>query len=144
MSCRIGSPGAELTVSSVTLSASYDPGVWSVGGRLTTKSASWNYSGDVPYIPDMEVAVEAGWTVLDVWRLRGSAHLYGKHHVERGSTDTEDSFLVVDVGVDRDLWLDYVSAFIDLRNLTDAEGSWWSEEYRVPGIGLYAGVHAHY
>lgn len=137
--------GAELTRSAMTLRAAYHPSpAWHVEGEWTANRASWNYSGDVPYIPVMEAAFTGTYTPGQAWTFQAQAHFSGKHAVELNSAETEASFLLIDLGAERVLVRDSISLFMELRNITDADGSWWSGNYRIPGIGFYMGAKTHY
>ncbi len=137
--------GAKVKISGVKLNAAYDnDSEWGVDGSFTIKNSSWNFSGDVPYIPQVEAAVNGYFMLFRTWRLRSSIRFMGEHNIVRDSGNTEDSFMTIDVGVDRQLWKQYLSLYIDLRNLTNADDAWWTNGYRMPGAGLYAGIKAVY
>jgi hypothetical protein len=136
---------SELTRRTVTAAVSYKPkGTWSLAGSVSSHTASWNFSGSVPFIPDMEALLAGEYVLADVWTFRTIARYYGKHHLERGSGDSAKGFLTVDIGAERTIYRDNFSAFTELRNLTGSSGSWWSAPYRVPDIGMYIGVRGHY
>ena len=98
----------------------------------------------MPYIPNIEALIDGYWIFFRFWKLRTSLHYYGKHYIETNSDDTEDVFLTIDLGVDRELWKEYLSLYLDIRNITNEKGSWWTEPYEIPGAGLYLGIRAHY
>ena len=138
-------PGAEVTLSTVSVAGSYHPGgSLEVDGEFRSQEASWNLSGDVPFIPDMEGTVTGSYRLGNVWKCVARGHFYGEHFVETDSTDTEDSFFVIDLGVERSLFRGSTTLSLDLRNLTDQDGAWWSGNYRIPGFGLYFGIRTHY
>ena len=115
-----------------------------IDGSLTVNNTSWNYNEKAPYIPDSEASVNGALKFYQVWRLRGSLRYFGKHYVEKDSGEREDGFVTIDVGVDRKLWDERLSLYVDLRNLTDSGGAWWTSRYAIPGAGLYAGFKVEY
>ena len=78
-----------------------------------------------------------------LWTLRTSVNFIGKHSVDITSDDEVVSFLTIDCGVERELW-NYLSVYTDIRNITNSEGAWWTNQYGIPGIGLYIGLKARY
>lgn len=115
-----------------------------VDGCLTVNSTSWNFSEKAPYIPDMEAAVNGALIFYQLWRFQGSVRYFGKHYVEKDSSAREDGFITIDVGIDRKLWDKHLRLFVDLRNLTNSNGAWWTSRYEIPGAGLYAGLKLDY
>lgn len=113
-------------------------------GKLVMNNASWNFSGDVPYIPSMEVRLDGYYIPFDLWVIRTTLQYFGKHSVALNSDDKANAVFEVDLGAERQLWKKYISMYMDIRNITNSKGSWWTDRYRVPGIGLYAGIKAKY
>ena len=111
-----------------------------VDSSLKVNSVSW----DAPYIPDVEASVSGALSFSEFWRFRGSVRYFGKHYIENGKNDREDGFVTIDVGVDRELWDEHLRLYVDLRNMTDSEGAWWTNRYEIPGAGLYAGLKLDY
>jgi len=135
---------AGIDLSGYRLKSEYNSNdIWGLDGIINTNKASWN-SGDVPYIPNIEVCLNGYYSFFSSWKLRASLQFYGKHHVDINSDDVENSFFTIDMGVDRKLWKQHLSMYFDLRNITNSKGSWWTNKYKIPGIGLYLGIKAHY
>lgn len=137
-------PGARVTTSGIHLGAEYSQPQWGADGQFTTRDASWNFSGDVPYIPMVELEANAHLIPRELWLLRGSARYTGKHYTVRDSDATEKGFLTLDVGAEREFPWYHTKATLEIRNLLNSRGAWWTGEYRMPGIGLYAGLTARY
>ena len=100
-------------------------------------------SGDTPYIPGVKSVIHGYWVPYKLWTLRTSVNFIGKHSVDITSDDEVVSFLTIDCGVERELW-NYLSVYTDIRNITNSEGAWWTNQYGIPGIGLYIGLKARY
>ena len=77
------------------------------------------------------------------WLFRGAIHFFGEHYLEIDSDDTAGSFFTIDLGAEREL-LSFLSVYIDIRNITNNDGTWWTSQYQIPGIGLYAGLKSRY
>lgn len=138
-------PNARVTVSGLRIGAEYDgEGIWGADGALNLRNASWNHDGEVPYLPTADLEVNAHLVPRRPWTLYSSLRFQGKHHVEQGSDDTAKAFLTLDVGGERPVYTERVSACLEIRNLLNSSGAWWTGEYRMPGIGLYAGLKARY
>jgi len=136
---------AEIELSGFRLSASYNRNDrWEVNGLINFNKVTWNFSGHVPYIPSIETHINGYFIPYKFWKLRASLQFNGEHHVEINKDDRADSFLTIDLGVDRVLWKQYISMYLDLRNITNSKGSWWTDTYQIPKIGLYIGIKAHY
>jgi len=135
---------AEIDLSGYILKSKYNRNdIWGLDSVINTNKASWN-SGHVPYIPNIEACLNGYYTLFSSWKIRAALQFYGEHYVEINSDDIEDSFFTIDIGVDRELWKQHLSMYFDLRNITNSKGSWWTNKYKIPGIGLYLGVKAHY
>ncbi|HDY88753.1 MAG TPA: hypothetical protein ENH82_11670 [bacterium] len=142
---------AEINISGYSLKSRYNKNnIVELEGIFKINNASWNFTGEVPYIPDIEARLGGYMIPRKFWKIRASMQFYGEHYVEKYSKDVinsdevEDSFLTIDIGVDRELWKKYISMYMDLRNITNSKGSWWTDKYKIPGIGIYLGVRAHY
>lgn len=135
---------AEIDLAGYRLKSDYNKNnIWGLDGIININKTSLD-SGDVPYIPDIEVFLDGYYTLYRSWILRTSLQFYGEHHVEINSDVVEDSFLTIDIGVERKPWKQYLSMYLNLRNITNSKGSWWTDKYKIPGIGLYLGVKVHY
>lgn len=100
---------------------------------------------DAPFIPDSEMHIDGWWILSHLWTLRSELTYYGSHTVDiTDPSISEDGFFTVDVGVDRTIYKQFVSMYLDIRNLTNSDGAWWSGQYSIPGVGLYLGIRAHY
>ncbi|MFC1551398.1 hypothetical protein ACFL6P_02415 [Candidatus Latescibacterota bacterium] len=117
---------------------------WGLNGQVNVNNADWNFAGNVPYIPDMDARVDSYYIPHGLWKIRASLTYTGKHYVELNKDDSESSFVMIDLGVDREVLKQYISMYVDLRNITDSNGSWWTARYNVPGIGIYIGIKAQY
>ena len=139
---------AEIDLSGFVMKSTYDrKNIMGLDFELKFTNASWasgNFSGEVPYIPGMEAGLEGYFIPHRLWKIRASLLFYGEHYLEINSDDKEKSFYTLDIGVDRQLWKKYISMYMDLRNITKSKGSWWTDKYKIPGIGLYVGIKAHY
>ena len=111
--------------------------------ELTINNATWNMSGEVPYIPVGEAFVSGYFLPYRLWTVRGSLNYMNKHYVETGLDDAVDWFVTMNCGVERELWK-YYRLYIYLRNITNFKRSWWTSQYKIPGIGLYAGLKMEY
>ena len=137
--------GSEVELSGVRLNASYEIGKnFAVDGSLKWNDSSWNFSDNVPYIPDMEAVLNSSYRIHRFWRFYGIYRYSGKHYTDASGTLEEDGFFTIDLGVERELWKQYLSAYIELRNLTGQKGAWWTSRYLIPGAGFYAGLKANY
>jgi len=135
--------GKDLSVTGVDLTARYDrDGEWGFDGEITLNDASLGGGGDVPFLPSVEAAVRGFWAPVEKWVVRGELNVTGRRTVETGSDDTVGSFYVLDCSVEREFLGDY-RFYCRLRNVTNSGGSWWTEEYEIPGIGLLAGVRVN-
>ncbi|MDP2984306.1 MAG: hypothetical protein Q8O92_13380 [Candidatus Latescibacter sp.] len=138
-------PDARVTLTGVKVSALYDhEKFWGADGDLTVKRVSWNFSGKVPYIPLVEAAANGYVIPGSHWLLYGTMRFTGTHYVEKGSLDTAKGFLTIDIGAEREIWGKSVKGYVDIKNLLNSGGAWWTDEYRIPGIGVFAGVKARY
>ncbi len=139
---------AEIDLSGFVMKSTYDrKNTMGLDFELKVTNASWasgNFSGEVPYIPDMEACLEGYVVPHKFWKIRASLLFYGEHYLEINSDDKEESFYTLDIGVDRKLWKKYINMYLDLRNITNSKGTWWTDKYIIPGIGLYLGIKAHY
>ena len=111
---------------------------------MTFNNTSWNFPGDVPYIPDIEGIVDGYYRLYRFWRLNGRLRFMGEHHVRNGSAAVEDGFFTVDLGIERSLLNEHLSIYFDVRNITNTEGAWWTGQYEIPGAGMYIGLKAAY
>ena len=135
---------ASVDVTAYKVGALYDTnGVWGFDGEFAVNSASWDKNGEVPCVPLVESRIDGYWRPHGKWILRGALTVMGEHHVEMGKNDIVDPFFSVDCGVEREL-LRYLDLYFNVRNLTNSEGSWWTDMYGIPGTGLYAGLKARY
>ncbi len=135
---------AEIDFSGYRLKSGYNRNeIWGLDGNITKNKASWD-SGDVPFIPNIEVFLDGYYKLYSSWELRASMQFYGKHYVDINSDDIEDSFFTVDFGIEKKLWKQYLSMYLDFKNVTNSKGSWWTDRYKIPGTGIYFGVKAHY
>ncbi|MBT4483275.1 MAG: TonB-dependent receptor [Candidatus Latescibacteria bacterium] len=114
-------------------------GKWGFDGEFLVRNTSWN----VPYLPAVQTDIHGYMTPYKKWLFRGAVHFFGEHYLEIDSDDTDDSFFTIDFGVEREL-LSFLSVYIDIRNITDSDGTWWTSQYRIPGIGLYAGLKSRF
>jgi hypothetical protein len=138
-------PNAIVTLSGVKVNASYDhEKFWGAEGDITVKKASWNFSGKVPYIPLVEASAKGYVIPYSVWRLYGTLRYTGSHYVEKGSDETAKAFLTIDTGVSREIFGNSADGYVEIKNLLNSSGAWWTDEYRIPGIGLFAGVKARF
>gem|GEM_PF-4148177 len=138
-------PDASVTLTGVKVKAAYDlEKLWGAEGEFTIKKASWNFSGNVPYIPLVEVSAGGYVIPYPLWKLYGSLTFMGTHYVEKGSDDTAKAFLTIDIGAEREIWKKNIDAYVDIKNLLNSSGAWWTDEYKIPGIGVYAGIKAKY
>ncbi len=116
---------------------------WHVDGEVMVTEADWNRTGEVPYVPRLTGEITVAFTPTDRWRIMGRIAYRGSQHVEAGSDDTVDEFTTCDIGVERRI-VQFLDFAVELRNLTGAEGYWWSEPYEIPGAGLYAAIRGRY
>ena len=136
---------AEIELSGFRLTTSYNRNdILEVNGLINLNKVTWNFSGHAPYIPSIEAYLDGYFIPRRFWKLRASLRFTGEHYVEINKDDIEDSFVTIDLGVDRELWKQYISLYLDLRNITNSKGSWWTDTYQIPEIGLYIGIKAHY
>ena len=136
---------AEIELSGFRLTTKYNRNdILEVNGLINLNKVTWNFSGHAPYIPSIEAYLDGYFIPRRFWKLRASLQFTGKHYVEINKDDIEDSFVTIDLGVDRELLKQYISMYLDLRNITNSKGSWWTDTYQIPGIGLYIGIKAHY
>ncbi|MFC1692135.1 hypothetical protein ACFL1R_01360 [Candidatus Latescibacterota bacterium] len=113
---------------------------WGLESEFKFNNVSWwNEGGEVPYIPAGEFSLSGYLAPKRKWILRGSLRFMGKHFVELGSKEFVKSFITIDCGIERELWKS-LGVFIDIRNITNNSGSWWTDKYKMPGIGLYTGL----
>ncbi len=133
--------GAEVDESGVEIESSFDAGGrWGIDGSALARSASWNIDGgDVPYMPGFEADVRCWLMTFSRLRVTGRLAFYGDHRVDAATVDKAEGFMTIDCGVERE-FLDMFELWFELRNITDAEGAWWTDDYLIPGIGLYAGI----
>lgn len=137
--------GADVDVTGYRFLFSYDWGeYWGIDGEAELRDATWNYSGDVPYIPDMTGTLTGYYALQRFLTLYGSVNYFGEHYVLQGSTAKEDGFLTVDLGAELTFWSESLGLFVEARNITNSEGAWWTNPYGIPGIGLYAGIRGTY
>ncbi len=138
-------PDSRVSVSGMRIGVNYDRSdLWGVEGVLNFRDATWNHAGKVPYLPSVDATVTADFVPRRPWNLYSTLHIHGKHTVEKGLTDTANAFLTIDVGGERPVYAENLRACLEIRNLLNSSGAWWTDEYRLPGIGLYAGLKAHY
>ena len=137
-------PEARVTTSGVNLGAEYTQPRWGADCRFTTRNTSWNYSGDVPYSPSVELEANGRMIPGKSWLVRGTARYSGEHFIALDSDVIEKGFLTLDAGVEREFPMYHLRATLEIHNLLNSRGSWWTDEYRIPGIGLYAGLTARY
>jgi len=90
-------------------------------------------------VPAVESVIRGYIVPYGKWVVHGTFSIFGEHYVRAGSGDTVDAFVTVDCGVERD-FLRYFTFYADLNNITNAEGSWWTDTCQIPGVGLYAGI----
>jgi hypothetical protein len=107
-------------------------------GLLTVRDASTADGDDVPYVPAFEASVRGTIATWRSWTIRGTLNVVGEHPSWRGA-GKEDGFLTIGCGVEREFF-DFISVYFDLRNLTNAEGTWWTSRYEIPGAGMYGGL----
>ncbi len=136
-------PKAEVDLSSFGFGLDYHRSVWSLDSSFTVNDASWNLAGEVPYVPAYDAVVSARWFGFGKWVVKGKMTFRGEHYTTFGTNDKEDAFMMLDCGVEREI-KQKVTLYCDFRNLTDADGAWWTDDYQVPGIGFYAGLRAGY
>ena len=135
--------GAKIDFSGFRLKSAYQRNnVWGLNGIIT--KTSWNFSGNVPYIPSIEAHFNGFYIPYRFWKIRALLLFTGKHYIDVDSDETKGSFFILDLGVDRELWKQYLSMYLDIRNITNSKGTWWTERYQIPGVGLYVGIKAHY
>ncbi len=132
--------GAEIETTGGRVRVKYDRnGAWGLDGLLTVRDASTAGDDDVPYVPAFEASVRGTIAVWRSWTLRGTLNVVGEHAVMAGAPGKEDGFLTIGCGVEREFF-DFISVYFDLRNLTNAEGTWWTSRYEMPGAGMYGGL----
>jgi len=138
-------PGADVDVTGYRFLFSYDWGdYWGFDGEAELRDATWNYSGDVPYIPDMTGTLTGYYAFQRYLIFYASLNYFGEHYVLRDDTAKEDGFLTVDLGAELTIWSESLGLFVEAHNITNSEGAWWTNPYNIPGIGLYAGIRATY
>jgi len=135
--------GADVDRNDVEFGMCYRRSVWSIDGSFSSNSASWNLAGEVPYVPTYDALIEAHWTGMEKWIVSAGLNLVGEHYTTAGTNDTEDGFMTIDCGIERELW-ENLTVYCDVRNLTNAEGAWWTNSYLIPGTGIFAGVKLGY
>jgi hypothetical protein len=136
---------AELEMSGFTLKSGFDRAdFWGVNGEINFNEADCNNTGRAPFIPEADAQIDGYYIPHELWNIRAVMRYVGIHYIDQATTDSESSFVMIDVGVDRTLLEDYISMYVDLRNITDSDGVWWTGRYTVPGIGLYIGLKAQY
>ena len=137
--------GADVDVTGYRFLFSYDWGdYWGIDGEAELRDATWNYSGDVPYIPDMTGTLTGYYAFQRYLTFYGALNYFGEHYVLRDDTAKEDGFLTVDLGAELTIWNESLGLFVEARNITNSEGAWWTNPYNIPGVGLYAGIRATY
>lgn len=102
---------------------------------------SWNLGGDVPYMPAFKSIIDGYVMPGGKWKLTGRMSVFGEHYVAAGSNKTVDGFMTLDCGVERAV-LRSLAAYVEIHNITNAEGAWWTSQYQIPGTGLFAGIRA--
>ncbi|MFC1608253.1 hypothetical protein ACFL47_09805 [Candidatus Latescibacterota bacterium] len=138
-------PNSEVDLSGILIRLAYTgSNRFDLGGKLKITDASWNLSDHVPYIPGMELDLDAGMNLYESWRLYGAIRYVGEHYIDTAGNESEDGFITFDVGVERVFLNRHLSFYVDLRNLTNTEGAWWSGPYPIPGTGLFTGLNMHY
>ena len=143
--------GASVEVTGLRLRTSYHrEDSWGFDGELYINDAKCTYpvsgvekTGDAPYIPGIKSMIKGYLVPARKWLLHGTVNIVGSHTVQTGSTDEVDPFLTVDCSVEREL-MKYLSVYVDVRNITNSDGAWWTNQYRIPGTGLYGGFKVHY
>lgn len=132
--------GAEIETTGGRVRVKYDrDGAWGLDGLLTVRDASTADGDDVPYVPAFEASVRGTIAAWHSWTFHGTLNVVGEHAVMAGAPGKEDGFLTIGCGVERDFF-DFFSVYFDLRNLTNAEGTWWTSRYEIPGAGMYGGL----
>ncbi|MBN1290731.1 MAG: TonB-dependent receptor [Candidatus Latescibacteria bacterium] len=137
--------GTEVDLKGITLKGKYDNNSkWGIDGSMTFTDASGDSLENVTYTPDVK-AVANGYLMFQrLWKFRCSIRYFGKHTIQWDSDVEEDEFFVVDVGVDREIFRKYLSIYFDVKNLTNNDGAWWTDQYQIPGTGMYVGLRAEY
>ena len=129
--------GSEVEIRGARLKFQYETGGrLSLGGRMIMNDVLDN----VPYIPELEAVLNGSYRLHRFWSLYGAFRYYGAHYIETTSTAQEDGFFTLDIGVNREIWKQYLGMYIELRNLTNQEGTWWTSQYKIPGTGIYTGL----
>jgi hypothetical protein len=129
-----------IEVNSLKSTISYDQSnLWGVSGDLIVNSTETN----IPYLPNGEIGAEGYFVPYTNWKLMGALRFYGHHYTDIATNQKAGSFLLLNAGAE--YTTDYgMTTAIEIRNLTNSHGAWWTDKYKVPGIGLYAGVRAKY
>lgn len=135
---------ARVTTSGTRFGARYDAHRWGMNGSFTARKSSWNFSGHVPYIPNVELAADAYAVPRELCTVRCALKFMGTHYVAKDSNSSEKGFMTMDVGMEREFPRNHVRASVEIRNLLNSNGTWWTDEYRIPGVGLYARLWARY
>jgi hypothetical protein len=115
-----------------------------VESSMTVRSAGWTHPGKVPFLPSWESETTGHVEVLRDWTFRSTLRLTAGHATGNPLTGRVSGFGTLDAGAERRLFGGRASLTLDMRNLLNSDGAWWSEEYPIPGIGLYAGIRADY
>ncbi|HUT62560.1 MAG TPA: hypothetical protein VMZ04_01260 [Anaerolineae bacterium] len=134
----------ELDVTGVRLKTIWDRDeTMGFSGELTITNAQWNLSGEIPYLPVGEAVASGYFIPYRQWTVHGSLSFMSKHYIETGLDDTIDWFVTLNCGVEREL-REYLCLYINIENITNSQRSWWTSQYKIPGIGLYAGLKTEY
>ena len=135
---------ADVKATGLVAGFAYNPeGRWGYAGEYRRRNVTWNNPGNVPYEPSDMAVLQGHYNPVEKWRIYAAARYWGEHYIALGSNSTVDSFMTFDLGASRELW-EYLSVYSEVKNLTNVDGAWWTNDYSIPGIGIYAGIRARY
>jgi len=138
-------PNSRLTVSGLRFGARFNRySRWELSSLLAVQNAAWNHPGKAPYMPSFELKASGKYIPKNPWTIYSTLQLAGKHYTEMGTDASAKAFMTVDAGVEREVVRRYADMYAEIKNLLNSSGAWWTEDYRIPGIGLYIGIRARY
>ena len=137
-------PGAHTKIASYSLNAIYySQGNWGMDSDFTVNDGQWNKDGDVPFLSDYEFGAHCYASPIKKWLFHCYLRVFGEHHVETSSGDKTDPFAKIDLKAETDINT-HLNLNLEIRNITNSKGYWWTERYIIPGVGLFAGLSTKY
>jgi hypothetical protein len=116
-------------------------GITAYGDKMASTQLQ-SSKGQVPYRPDVQVALDGALFLKKDWTIKASLEYWGKRHSSYESDSRLPGYALLHAGVQKAIGR-FITASLSLQNLVDSKYVLW-EEYPETGFSVLAGLRAQF